>query len=207
MCDGIVHADKNLPLEDAMDLCERDPIWAERGKAIQGYAILEQSACSLLSDLGGMSSEVAATVFFKISSASSRSSILEKLLHAKHGSRFNPFWNSYVKELRTIDNKRNEIVHWLSAASVALNDQDMMIVGVTLIPPSSLHRKEEASPYLTSRDLKAFAEKCDVLARACNMFIHANKPDTDAAEADPWLKIFQQPLVYPLPAGHLLAPS
>jgi hypothetical protein len=201
--DGIVRPDKNIPLDDALTLGEQDPIWINRGKAIQAYAMLEQSLCFLLAELAAVDLETAGTIFYKITNTGSRSGILERLLHKKHGTRFNLFWNAYFKELRQIDLKRNAIVHWLSAMNTAINIHDMMIVGITLIPPGSVHGGGPPE-HLTSNDLIAFTNKCWVFARLCTMFsgVTSRIPDDDTKKT--WFEIFQRPLVYPLPADHLL---
>lgn len=203
MTDGIVRPDRNIPLEDAIKISHQDPIWANRGKAIQSYAILEQSLCSLFSDLSETKQHIVTTVFYKIINSDSRNKILEKLLHGKHGRKYNLFWNAYFKELRKIDIKRNEIVHWLSAMNAAINTQNMMIIGITLIHPASLGHKEPPSQ-ITSSDLLEFAIKCDIFARLCNMFVAATSHKEMGDAAKPWLDIFQQSLVYPLPANHPL---
>ena len=59
-----------------------------------------------------MRPEVAGVIFFKISSTAVRIAIMEKLIHDRHGPRYNLFWNAFLKQLRQIDTKRNEIVHW-----------------------------------------------------------------------------------------------
>jgi hypothetical protein len=202
MTDGIVRSDRNIPLEEALKLAPQDPIWANRGKAIQSYAILEQSLCSLLADLSEMKHHTATTIFYKITNSDSRNKILEQLLHAKHGRKYNLFWNAYFKDLRKIDLKRNEIVHWLSAMNAGFNTQNMMIIGITLIHPASLGRNAPPTQILSS-DLLEFIAKCDVFA-LCNMFITATSHKEMGDAAKPWLDIFQRPLVYPLPAGHPL---
>lgn len=203
MTDGVVRPDKNIQLQVALEMADQDPIWAHRGRAIQSYAILEQALSSALAEFGGMPRENATTIFYKITNTGSRSKILERLLRRKFGATYNLFWNAYFKELRQIDLRRNEIVHWLSAMNVALNTSDMMLMGVTLIAPDSLGRQSPPQQ-LTSKDLIAFADKCEVFSRLCNMFLGvvANHITGDAAK--PWLDIFQKPLVYPLPATHPL---
>jgi hypothetical protein len=203
LTDGIVRPDKRIDLGDALKLAEQDPIWANRGKAIQSYAMLEQSLSFLLADLGGMSRETAWTIFYRISNTDSRSKILQKLLRKKHESLFNLFWNAYFTQLKQINIKRNEIVHWLCAMNAAINTRDMMIVGITLIHPSSLGDKAPHTQ-ITSNELIDFATKCDVFARLCTMFVGVTSNQLTEDEAKPWLDIFQQPLVYPLPADHPL---
>lgn len=203
LTDGIVRSNKIVDLGDALKLAEQDSIWANRGKAIQSYAMLEQALSNLLADLGGMTYETATTIFYKITNTGSRTGIIEKLLHAKYGSRFNLFWNAYLRELRRIDLKRNAIVHWLSVMYAAINTHNMMIVGISLIPPGQA--ASELDNRITSDDLIAFAEKCDVFARLCTMFWGATTdPQCPEDVKQTWLGIFQQPLVYPLPADHPL---
>jgi hypothetical protein len=203
LTDRVVRPDRNIPLEEAIKLAEQDPIWASRGKAIQSYAMLEQSLSLLLADLGNMSPDAASIIFYRISNTDSRSKILEKLLRKKHGNQFNLFWNAYFTELRQINIKRNEIVHWLCAMNVKINTQNMMIIGITLIHPSSLGNKEPPNQ-ITSNHLLDFAAKCDVFARLCAMFCGVTSGRFAGDAAKPWLDIFQQRLVYPLPADHPL---
>jgi hypothetical protein len=203
MTDGVARPDRNMPLDVAIQLSHEDPIWANRGKAIQGYAILEQSLCSLLACLSATQQQTAQIIFYKITSSDARNKILEKLIHEKHERKYNLFWNAYFKQLRTIDLRRNEIVHWLSAMNIALNTSDQMIMGVTLVHPASIGQKTVPTQ-LTSTELLEFAAKCDTFARLCNMFIAATSHQEMGDAAKPWLDIFQQPLVYPLPANHLL---
>jgi hypothetical protein len=191
--------DKNIPIDRAIELAEVDPIWAQRGKAIQAYAFLESALSMLFASVADISPQVAGTIFYKITNTASRNSILEKLIVEKHGAKYNPFWNSYLKELRVIDLKRNEIVHWLAAANINVDNEQRLIVGVTLMPPN-IAKHDEDTPRVMRKDLKAFQDKCDVFARIANMFAIFTKPDAEPTE--PWLGIFQQPFLYPPPEGH-----
>jgi hypothetical protein len=152
-----------------------------------------------------MEQSVAATIFFKVSSYDARNKIIEKLIHKKHSSAFNLFWNGYLKELRTIDLKRNEIVHWMTVQHVGLDAQSRIVAGVTLIPPNFWDVDPTSGPRITCKDLAAFFVKCEIFSRLCNMFTlitgdHGVGPEI----TQPWLEIFRQPLAYPLPADHLL---
>ena len=89
----------NIDLTVAQEMAASAPTWAARGKAIQAYAAVEQSLCSVMGSLLGISLEQAAIMFFKITSAGSRNSIIEKLLKFKFGPRYNLFWNAYLKEI------------------------------------------------------------------------------------------------------------
>ena len=204
MSDGIIRPDRNLPLDDALNLAHQDPIWANRGKAIQSYAMLEQALSRLMGELGSISLQTAVAIFYRITNTGLRTKTLEKLLRNKHGTQFNSFWNPYFKELRQIDTKRAEIAHWLSIMYAALSDTNVMMIGVSLIPPS--YTGGEPTERITSSDLIEFSIKCDVFMRLCNMFCAATEAASDMPDEikTPWLDIFRRPLVYPLPKDHLL---
>lgn len=201
MTDGVSRETNNIPLQDVIDWAPYDPFWAARGKAIQGYAQLESSLCHLLVALTGMSWAAAVTVFYKITNTNARNTILEKLLHQKCNTKFNLFWNPFAHELRQIDLKRNEIVHWLAAANVLLNSKKQILVGVTLIPPASV-TSGNSPIHITTSDLRAFANKCDEFSRLAAGLAMRIRPPEGTDEGEPWFDIFQLPFVYPLPEGH-----
>ncbi|HMC13564.1 MAG TPA: hypothetical protein VKG67_04395, partial [Gallionellaceae bacterium] len=101
-----------IALKEASKVLDQDPFWAVRAKAIENYASLEQSQCRLLAALGNIEPEVAGIIFFKISSTDSRNKIIEKLFRRKYQGQYNLFINSLVSQLKPINIKRNEIVHW-----------------------------------------------------------------------------------------------
>jgi hypothetical protein len=199
-------ADNNIPLDRAIELAEQDPIWAQRGKAIQGYAQLENSLCSLFASIGNIQLPAASTIFYKIVNTGSRTSILEKLMRQKHGTQFNPFWNVFFRELKMIDSRRSEIAHWMAVANVALDLEHKLLVGVMLIPPTGSMTYNENSPNLKLNDLADFQTKCEAFSRLVNMFTLATNPaqQLDDDKRATWLDIFQQPLIYPLPEDHPL---
>ena len=206
MTDGIVRPDRNIPLEAALKLAENDPIWANRGKAIQAYAILEGAICKLISDLSGMNQEAAETIFYKITSTGAKNSILETLIQNKYGNTFNLFWNSVFKQhLRGIDTKRNEIVHWLTVLHATINAENVMIVGVSIVKPN-VSSHDNNSPRISSDDLIEYAAKCGIFARLFNMFLFVSSKDDDPS-LDTWQEIYRQPLIYPLPEDHPLYAS
>lgn len=203
MTDGIVREDRNIPLDAAIAMADSAPFWNDRGKAIEAYAQLEQSLCSLFAFCCGITRELAAIIFFKITNSQARNSIIERVVRQKYEDKYNLFLNSYLKQLREIDIKRNEIVHWIAAAYVALNVDNCVIVGVGLVPPSYWAHKAD-TPRILPSDLAAFSDKCGVFARLCTMF-HGFLSEPPGLVLDAaWQDIFQQPLVYPLPEGHPL---
>jgi hypothetical protein len=204
--DTVRHDPPRLDQQFVRQLAEMDPIWAERGKAIQSYAQLEQSLCFLMETLGDMPKGVAPIIFYKITSAKARAAIIDKMLARKYGHKYNLFWNAYLKSLHPIDTKRNEIVHWLSASVGKLNEDGKICAGVVLVPPN-FHAYKLDSPRLRISELQQFSEKCEIYWRLCNTFCIVNHPDFSEEKADAWLHIFQQPFLYPLPEDHLLYKS
>ena len=207
--DGVKRAAKNIELEEVFEWLENDPIWAQRGKAIQSYAELEHALATVMMRAGSMSHETAVTMFYKMTNSQARNATIERLLHKRHKNKFNPFWNGYFKALRSLDIKRNEIVHWVAAANVGISDENIIHTGITLIPPASL--TEDASemgtgPSLSTTDLTEFGKKCGEFAQLAVMFAMANDPppQSDAARMSAWRDMFQKPFQYPLPADHLL---
>ena len=198
-----------IDLGEAQRKAEEDAIWATRGKAIQAYAGLEHSLCTLFGHLGTISPIVAGTIFFKITSQDVRNKILEKLFRMKYGTTYNLFFNSFLKQLRPIDKKRNAIVHWDALNTVGTDGAGEVTSLVTLKPPGYWGISPDM-PTITTRDLIEFSNQCEFYMRLCNIFyviesgLTKNAPQFDAK---PWLGIFQQPIIYPPPEDHPLFPT
>ncbi len=193
-----------IKMDDISQIAATSQLWPMRGHAIQAYAALEQALCFLFAHLTVMSPDVAAIVFFKIASRPTRISLLDRLLHKRHGTTYSLFWNSYLKLLRGIDTKRDEIVHWSAAHNVSgLNEAGRPNVVVTLVPPN-FWDMDANTPHITIESLAEFMSRCDVFSRLATMFTLAVSGRMPADAAAPWLDIFRQPLTYPLPADHLL---
>jgi hypothetical protein len=197
----------NIALEEVSRVLDQDPFWAVRAKAIQSYASLEQSLCGLLAALGNIETEVAGIIFFKISSADSRNKIIEKLFRRKYQGQYNLFINSLLSQLRPIDIKRNEIVHWNTAQTISgATPSDWSL---SLIPPNFWTRNAD-SPSIGIQDLVTFANKCSFYSRLINMFSVVMDPrhqESIASVRDTWLEIFSQPIAYPPQASHPLFPT
>lgn len=202
MAEDAVKPSTHFDLGEIAKIAGQDVIWAIRGKSINAYSTLEQSLFRLFQCLLRTSPDRASIVFFRITNTMTRNAILEKLIRKQYGQTYNLFWNSYLTQLRTIDLRRNEIVHWTALTNL-MADGD---VGITLVPPAFWNHSPDP-PTLDWKDLSAFIVKCDTYARLCTMFVMATGMDQISMrpdEAKPWLDIFQQPLIYPLPSDHLL---
>lgn len=207
-------ADIRKVIADANVVVSDDRFWAIRGKAVNAYAGLEQALCRIFADLSDTSDAVASIIFFRISSTQVRNAILEKLLHLKHGSKYNLFWNSIVAALRPIDLRRNEIVHWAVVSTMPITVDGFGNPEVTLRPRTFWTTDDnEKLPTIATEDMIAFIRKCGFYSNVINHFSllvpgvdlpnHVISAETDAA----WHDIFQKPLTYPLPKGVQLPPS
>jgi hypothetical protein len=173
-----------------------------RGKAVQEYAEYEQSLAGLYAYLTGMERDIAGVTFFKLSQARARIAILERLLHKKHGAKYNPFWNSLVKHMDAIDRKRNEIVHWGTVVHIGLTANGVQTNTLALEPPNFWDRTE-GTPSIWEDDLYDFIVKVDYFARAINMFL-AVMTGVPLDALPTWQEIFLQPITYPPPDTHPL---
>jgi hypothetical protein len=189
----------NIDLGKVIIEASQDPFHAARGQAIQSYASLEQSLCSIFANFASIKEDVAAIIFFKITSAGARDAILEKLLKKQHGTKYSIFWNSVTSLIRQITQERNEIVHW--NVNIDIGDVGAEVV---LRPPTFW---EPNSPVKTIANLNDFRVKCSFIGRLCNMFRSFLTPEHAAllkGQQHPWTEIFQQPVVYPPPSTHPL---
>jgi hypothetical protein len=126
-----------ISLEVAMRKAAEDEFWEIRGKAVQAYANLEQSLCSLFGALAGVTTwEIGAIIFFRIANSHARNRIIEQLFKKKFGDRFNLFRNSLLADLTPIDQERNEIVHWNVVNIVGTDEAGETTARVVLKPPA-----------------------------------------------------------------------
>lgn len=198
---------QNIDLGVVSTVLDQDPFWAVRAKAIQSYATLEQSLCGLLAAVGNIEPEVAGIIFFKISSTDSRSKIIEKLFRRKCQGQYNLFVNSLISQLRPINIKRNEIVHWNTSQKISgPTPSDWSL---SLIPPNFWEHNVD-SPSIGIQDLVDFANKCSFYSRLINIFLLRMDPRYQehlASTQNTWLEIFSQPITYPPQSGHPLCQS
>jgi hypothetical protein len=174
-----------------------------RSIAVSSYQTLEQSMVLLFSHLLGTPIDYAGVPFFRINNARARDAILERLLKKRYGSQYNIFWNSIVKDLRSINERRNAIVHWAVSVELYRNDQsELMVKQHALIAPNYWDRNEN-SLAITIDDMFDFIARCDFYSRLLSIFtltIGGQIP-----WQPPWRDIFQQPVVYPPPDSHPLS--
>jgi hypothetical protein len=184
-----------------------------RGRAIEAYSTLEYYLCRLLADFSGMTREVASVVFYKVTSTRSRNEILDKLLRKKHGATCRLYWNSVLKEISKIDERRNQIVHWVTIAAPAEDGPDAgrtMLPGASIFAPPDVPLDANAgTPKIDRDDLfefvirtEFFARSLEALGRFLRPPLFRGQPDLEQLAA--WREIFQQPATYPPPSSHPL---
>jgi hypothetical protein len=145
---------------------------------------------------------MAGLVFFKVTNSRARTNLLDALIRKRFASKYNLFWNSFLKQLNGIDNKRNEIVHWVTATNIGdLDSAGKPMVELTLVPPTFLQSVEHLAQ-IRKKDLVEFITLCDVYSRLCNMFCLALTGKIGEEPSKAWLAVFEQPFIYPFPSGH-----
>ena len=175
-----------------------------RGHAVQAYTTIEFSLCVFLAHLMDTSYDVAGVIFFRVINTRSRNAIISELYRKKHGKAFDLYWKSLLKHVRSLDQRRNEIIHWHMITQISTDDPTMTIG--RLMPPNYWGH-DENTPALKMPELLEFIEKCDVISRAMNMLnMHLTGKLPEPAQST-WLEIFQKPLDYPLPDDHPLSPN
>jgi hypothetical protein len=202
----------------AFDLLPPDPqgqlFLMMRGRAVECYALYEQSLAHLYAALMGVSLDYAAIAFFRINNARARLGIIERLIHKRHGSAYNIFWNSLRRQLHGFDERRNQIIHWTSVEEISDKGRTS-----TLAPPNVLDTFESArqsgiaAPKIVLSDLMDFIVRADFYSRLLNMFFLVCSGQIDRlAEgtpdarkyADTWREICQREVIYPPPNTHPL---
>jgi hypothetical protein len=88
----------------------------------------------------------------------------------KNDKKFNKFRNSLFDQLRPIDIRRNEVVHWNVVYDIGLNDNGKTTARLVLMPPNFwIH--DSNTPQLTKDQLVYFMAKCDFYCRLIDMFL------------------------------------
>lgn len=96
------------------DPCVKLPYW--RGLFIEAYASLEASLASILMGVSDLNFQGAYSVFFRVTNAKSRITIIEDFLNARLNKAdyavFHKNWATLLREVNRLTGLRNGIIHW-----------------------------------------------------------------------------------------------
>lgn len=169
---------------------------AARGSAISEYAYHEEALCGLYAHVMGVPITVGGVVFFQLNNARARLTIIDKLLRKKTGASYTTFWASLKKQLKQLDERRNQIVHWTTV--VTHHDKPV----VSLVPPEHWNA-DENTPSLLEKDLIDFGAQCHFYCNVLCFFVYHLEGQPYVTKE--WTDVFQQQVVYPPPADHPLS--
>lgn len=196
-----------------------DKLLIARAKAIQAYAVLEQSLGKLFAYLLGVPEDYAGIVFFRITSARNRNQIVEHLLDKKFESAYDAYWHGLpgspgnpktgglLSIIRQLDDTRNQVVHWQTMTSVGGAEQTSYLIRPNLWEYITDRQS------LTIAQIDEFSAKTDFAARSVNIFWWYSDPNfisrsgLSEADAQPWLDIIRRPCTYPISNTHPLSPN
>lgn len=199
-----------VDLEAAQKESQTREFWATRGKAIEAYVGLEQALCRVFSEISGTTEAVAAIIFFKITSYETRRNLIDRLQRRTYKGIYNPFWNAFLKSQKSVDDRRNRIVHWSAVNTITGADSNGYKLTIDLKPPTFISLGFTPEPESLSEDgLVEFIVECRARSHICNMFYgivnSVTYPESwSGFDFVPWQDIFRQPFVFPLPEGHPL---
>jgi hypothetical protein len=177
-----------------------------RALAIQAYAMLEFSLSILFCHWLGTTSDVGSLVFFRITSSHTRNSILKDLKQKRLQDQHNLFWNSLLKFIRALDDRRNEIVHCVIMNNIDLSSPHENASKLTLSSLRDLlsHNQNRAS--IDEHDLNDFIKRCEFASRLVNLF-HTLQGEHRTQMPRELIDLFDRRLVYPPPDDHPLSPN
>lgn len=184
-------------------------IW--RAHAINSYAHVEQSLAQCISDLIGSDPVVGFTVFYQVSNARSRLRIFEKLIEHRHKDSYDVFLHGrpgtkdksgLLGLLNSLDQRRNEIVHWHVLQEIT-GDGETMRSTLVLAPPAFWSGM--AAERRTTADMQEFSRKATFTSRILNMFnVFNSKAIRPEGWDDKWSPVFREPCSYPPSESHPL---
>jgi hypothetical protein len=193
-----------MNLDEILAQGANDPFWAMRGRAIETFAELEQSLCSLFATLTGMEIDIASFVFFKLGNFQLVRVILSSLLTKRHGDAYKRFWKSVDNRLDSLNGMRNKIVHWNIVHCI----DDNGLKELRLHDPN-IWDHEAQHTMLSLLQIEDFAKRCFFFGRLCNMFKVFIDPllsgELDEETKRTWHDICQQEVTYPPPSSHPLS--
>lgn len=142
-----------------------------RSAAIDAHGRFEQALFTLFASLLGAPRDRAGIVFFRISSAPTRTKMLKSLLKKTHGNKYKVYWsgsepdakNGLIHHIRQLDHQRNEFVHWHVAGEIYGGGEIPIVSREVLAPPNFWHRSGNRQR-MTVKHLEQFVQKADFVS-------------------------------------------
>ncbi len=160
--------------------------------------------------------EIGAIVFYRITNTHSRNRIIDELLTARYGKRYDAYWNGTPNTpnstgmfgiIRQLDQSRNEIVHWHVTVRFQPRGAPTGQPTIGLMKPDlwpvTFDQDRRA---ISSEELRDFCGKAGFVARSLGLFylkLQGSLEPPHEAHAT-WQQIFSQPASYPPPEDHPL---
>lgn len=187
--EALVHIDPSLTHREFM---------LARASAIEQYAYIEQILCTLCAHLMDAPVDVVGVMFYKMNNARARLDALERLLKKKHGNKYNSFWNSLVKYLKSIDQKRNLIVHWTTEKTSTSEGKSW-----TCLVSLNYWDKKDDPEKIYLEDLYNFALVSNFFYHLIQHFVWVISESPKKIDSS-WSEICLQPIDFPPPNTHPL---
>jgi hypothetical protein len=194
-----------------------------RSVAIEAYANLEFGLSKLFAQLLNTDDARAAIVFFRITNARSRNTIIAGLLEREHGEKYDVYWHGepgdgktkqktrgLISLIASLDERRNDIVHWHVIRSYGITPSGLQKNPEELRSVGSWYKLPGQTQKITTESLTEFTAKCEFVSTSIHRFAKFTTTEAiplDPVERDTWLQIFQQPVSYPPSDNHPLSPN
>lgn len=164
---------------------------AARIRAIDAYGTLEFHLVLLLSVLLNTELSRASVILTSVVNSRSRNRILTEFLKIEHGTTYLPFWRQIDKNIRTLDQIRNNIVHWTAVMDMgdipSTKNQEI----ITLQHPRKLIGQDSEREKLSLKDLQDFIQNCNKTSSHILAFYFLFRDYATSSEAS--RDIFRQP--------------
>jgi hypothetical protein len=154
------------------------------GRAIDAYSRVEAEEAFLIKAILRTDIRTAYLICFAVQNTGSRIELIENLLRYKFANKFQDYWDSCAKFIRTLARFRNAIAHWHPHVQVYSNANDEFRYVQSLRSPVP-----NGSQSLREGDIPPFVEDCDNISstiRDLSKFIASRRPSSP--------RRFQQPI-------------
>jgi hypothetical protein len=185
-----------------------------RGGAIQAYSQVEHALASLCAALLDADEKATNILFFRITSSLHRNQAIQLLLERKFGTQYDAYWYGLpgtpgkpktpglMALIRSLDEMRNQIVHWAAAVNIGGPDDQGHLIRDDVLQPPNVYAERKELHQLKIADLIEFTAKAYFVGRSIYNF--RSYPTMSRHARNPWHDIFRQPCIYPPLESHPL---